>query len=240
MKASPVVCKCCLIWASMIKATRNARLAAFLPSLLFCSLLLVGLAQPGSAQTLKYVFTGTASGTVGNTSFTNAPLTVSTIGDTSTVMFTFAYFLNVPPGGASFSIGGVGSGTFNNGTYVFDNQNLTAFGGSVGFGGAGGVGDIIQIHDMDFGSTVFASYDLKSAIGPLGFVTDPSVADWVNLPTSLGNMTITSYTNVSFRDPAAANHAGSDKRYYFHRRQKNQPARGDSVRCRLGWGYVNP
>jgi hypothetical protein len=201
MKASPVVCKCCLIWASMIKATRNARLAVFLPSLLFCSLLLVGLAQPGSAQTLKYVFTGTASGTVGDTSFTNAPLTVSTIGDTSTVVFTAPiYRLNVPPGGASFSIGGVGSGTFTDATYVFDNQ--TAFGGSVGFGDPslplGSCCDIIQIHDADFNSTVFASYDLKSPIGPLGFVTDPSFGDWVNVPTSLGPMTVTSFTNVSF------------------------------------------
>lgn len=202
MKASPVVCKCCLIWAAMIKATRNARLAVFHPSLLFCSLLLVGLAQPVSAQTLKYVFTGTASGTVGDMSFANATLTVSTIGDTSTVVFTTPINrLNVPPGGSSFSIGGVGSGTFTDATYVFDNQ--TTFGGSVGFGDPslplGFCCDIIQIHDDAFESNnVFATYDLKSPIGPLGFVTDPSLSDWVNVPTSLGNMTVTSYTNVSF------------------------------------------
>src|SRR5215472_8370738 len=125
MKASPVVCKYCLIWASMIKVTRNARLTVFLPSLLFGSLLLVALAQPASAQTLKYVFTGTASGTVGSTSFTNAPLTVSTTGDTSNVVLTGTiYVLNVPPGGASFSIGGVGSGTFSDATDVFDNQTV--------------------------------------------------------------------------------------------------------------------
>lgn len=183
---------------AMSKGIGNRRFAVFFPSLLVCSLLLVGLAQSASADTLEYVFTGTASGTIGGTPFTDATLTVSVVGDTSNIMYTYAYFLDAPGGAAMFSIGGLGTGTFNDGTYVFDNQ--TAFGGTVGFGDGS---DDIQIHDADFGSTVFSTYDLSYPIGPLGFVTDPSTSDWVNLPTSLGGMTVTSYTDVSFQAIAA-------------------------------------
>lgn len=178
----------------MLEGTSNRRLCVFYPFLLVCSLLLFGLGQPAVADTLDYVFTGTASGTVDGITFTNATLTINAIGDTSAVSSTYAYFLYFPVNTAAISISGIGSGTFNDSTYVFDNQ--TAFGGTVGFGDGS---DIIQIHDEDFGSTVFSTYDLTSPIGPLGFVTDPSVSDWTNLPTSLGAMTVTSYTDVSFQ-----------------------------------------
>jgi PEP-CTERM motif len=87
--------------------------------------------------------------------------------------------------------------TFTDETYVFDNT-----GGLAGFGdrGASSCCDIIQSYDSAIGSTAFASYDLKSSIGPLGpEASDPSTGDWVGLNTSLGSFTVTSYDSVVFQ-----------------------------------------
>jgi len=134
-------------------------------------------------------FTGTASGTVDGTPFSNASLTVTATGDVGAVTFTSpSFFLDIPAGSASFSIGGVGSGTFSDDTYVFDNTT-----GVAGFGdsGASSCCDIIQVYDSLIGSTAFSTYDLQSSIGPLGPErSDPSTGDWVGLNTSLGSFTV--------------------------------------------------
>ncbi|MGO9230636.1 MAG: hypothetical protein ACLQKA_15705 [Bryobacteraceae bacterium] len=145
-------------------------------------------------QTGVYTFTGTASGTVGGTPFTNATLTVTSTGNVSAVSCTGGTCeLNVAAGASSFTISGIGSGTFSGASYVFDNQNF----GLAGFG----VGtDDIQIYDSSIGSAAFATYNLLSSIGPLGpEAADPSTSDWVNLSTSLGSFTVTSFTNVTFQ-----------------------------------------
>jgi hypothetical protein len=104
------------------------------------------------------------------------------------------YFEDFSGGVVEFTISGVGAGTFTGTTYVFDNQMF----GLAGFGDTGS--DIIQTYDGSIGSSAFASYDLKSAIGPLGpESSDPSTADWVGLATSLGSFTLTSYDNVIFQ-----------------------------------------
>jgi hypothetical protein len=148
-------------------------------------------------QTGVYTFTGTASGTIGGTPFTDATLTVTSTGDASNVSCTSGTcFLNLAAGASSFTISGIGSGTFSSASYVFDNQGN----GLAGFG----IGsDDIQIYDSSIGSTAFASYNLLSSIGPLGpEATDPSTSDWVNLSTSLGSFTVTSFTNVTFQATA--------------------------------------
>ena len=158
------------------------------------------LAVPLSAGSIgTYIFTGTASGTAGSASFTGVTLTISATGDIGLIGpctggSPQCFLLDISNGSAAISIGGVGSGTFSAQTYVFDNQ--TAFAGAVGFGL---VSDDIQIHDTDLGSTIFSTYDLATSLGPICCVTDPSTPDWVNLPTTLGNTTISSYTDVSFQ-----------------------------------------
>jgi hypothetical protein len=70
--------------------------------------------------------------------------------------------------------------------YVFDNQNFQ----KVGFG----VGqDDIQFHDPSF-----ATYNMKTSTGPFFEASDPSVTDWTNMPTSKGDLTVTSLTNLTF------------------------------------------
>jgi hypothetical protein len=146
-----------------------------------------------------YTFTGTASGTIGSTSFSNAALTVMATGDISSVTFTSpSYFLYIPGGSSSFSIGGIGMGFFTDETDVFDNTGS----GIAGFGdqGAALCCDIIQMHDSLIGSSAFLTYNLQTAIGPLGpQASDPSTGDWIGLNTSLGSFTVTSLNNFTFQ-----------------------------------------
>jgi hypothetical protein len=56
------------------------------------------------------------------------------------------------------------------------------------------------MYDALIGSSALISYNLESAIGPLGpQASDPSASDWVNLSTSLGSFTVTSFTNFTFQ-----------------------------------------
>jgi hypothetical protein len=150
-----------------------------------------------------YTFTGTASGIIGDTPFSDAMLIVTATGDISSVAYTSpSYFLDLAGGVSSFDISGIGSGTFTDETYVFDNT-----GGVAGFGDSGAASccDIIQTYDSAIGSTAFAAYNLQSSIGPLGPEgSDPSTADWVGLNTSLGSFTVTSYDGVLFQATVGA------------------------------------
>lgn len=164
----------------------------------FVVVALINLASLFGSSIGTYTFTGDASGTIDGVSFSDATLTVTATGDVSNVTFTSpTYFLKIPAGSSSFTISGIGSGTFTDETYVFDNT-----GGLAGFGDNGATlcCDIIQTYDSAIGSTAFLSYNLQSSIGPLGpEASDPSTADWVGLNTSLGSFTVSSYDGVVFQ-----------------------------------------
>src|SRR5436309_5139359 len=87
------------------------------------------------AAPVTITFTGTATGTVGGTPFTNAAITVTVSGDTSNVAnvgggsFSLPYAANA----AAFTISGIGSGTFTNSGSINANQNV--------FGGAANIFD---------------------------------------------------------------------------------------------------
>jgi hypothetical protein len=153
---------------------------------------------------LQYTFNGTATGTLNGVAFTAQSLTITTIGDAATVIDTAGtYTLPVAGSAAAFTIGGVTSGLFLDATQVFDNNpNAVA-----GFSDEGALlcCDIVQIYDGSIGSTAYATYNLQSPIAAQSpEALDPSTADWVGLKTTLGNFTVTSYSNVTFTVTAAA------------------------------------
>jgi PEP-CTERM motif-containing protein len=152
-----------------------------------------------------FTFTGTASGTIGGTAFSNAALTVSAPGDFSTVSCVGGLCkLNVAAGITSFVIGGTGSGTFSNPTSFFDSQTGTLEGLPAGLVGFTDGSDDIQMYGALIGNPIFSTYTLQSAIGPLGPQPfNPSTGDWVNLSTSSGLFTVTSFTNFTFQVTAA-------------------------------------
>jgi hypothetical protein len=177
-------------------------------SALLVSLICIPFVTVGSASTLTYSFTGNASGSLNGSSFADALLTITAVGDTSSVSSSTLigsgfYQIDFSAATTSFSLAGIGGGTFSDPTYIYDFQ-YAPFQGSLGFG-TGGNGDVIQIHGTDFGSTAFMTYNLMGSIGPLGYVTDPSVGDWgppiypAGSPTSLGALVVTGLTNTAFQ-----------------------------------------
>jgi hypothetical protein len=167
-------------------------------------LALAALPHAFGGTLLTYTFTGTAAGTIGSATFSGATVTVTATADSSAVTLASGTYDQTLAGGAtSFTIGGLTSGTFSDTTYFFDNNTN----GVAGFGDDAGIPccDTIQMHDSSIGSTVFATYNLQTPLGPIGpQATDPSTSDWLNLNTSVGSFTITSYTNFTFQVTSAA------------------------------------
>lgn len=155
-----------------------------------------GVALAGSSGV--YTFTGTATGTIGGTPFTNATLTVTSTGDVSAIVCTSVCRLDLGAGATSITISSVGTGTVSVASYVFSVPGN----GMVGFGAGN---DDIQMSDAALGGTALAGYNLKSSIGLIGpQAVDPSVGDWTNMSTSLGTLAVTSYTNFTFQGTAGS------------------------------------
>ena len=154
------------------------------------------------AVPITYTFTGTASGTIGGTSFSNATLTITVTLDTSNVInissgnFRNLYAANT----ATFSISGVGSGTFNNSGSVSASQ--VVFGGTLALFDDGD-GPLIDIIDSLVGSTALTSYSLTTPIGPLGPQASNLVGPFT-VPTSRGSLTVPIETNVTFQAAVVA------------------------------------
>ena len=169
-------------------------------SLHVCFLGIVLLAPLAHGDALAtYVFTGTANGSVGTQTFTDVTLSVTGTADTKNIgnggPFRFNE-IDFNPGAAILSIGGVGSGIFSDLVFIVDNygNGVLLLGGL--FGPA--ASDIVELRDADLGSSVFSTYFLNTSIGPIGPDPDEAVAAWQNIPTSLGTVTVTSYTDVTF------------------------------------------
>ena len=152
-----------------------------------------------------FTFSGTATGTFNGTPFTNAAFTVSAPGDFTTATCGGGICrLNIAAGLASFTIGGVGSGTFTGTTYFFDNQTSNLLGTPVGLIGFGTTGDLIQIYDSLIGGSVFATYNLQSLIGPIGpEAANPAAASAAfsgsGAATSAGALIVPTITNITFQ-----------------------------------------
>jgi len=146
-------------------------------AVLFCG------ARQANADGITYTESGTASGTIGAASFTNALVTITFVGDTSNVTSLGpGLFINgVETVTASGSINGVGAFTFTDSLAAFVNQ----FGTS---GPTAGISDLTVNDILDtINSSVFATYDLTTAIGP---VTGTSLLNpGSSYGTSDGNLT---------------------------------------------------
>lgn len=147
-----------------------------------------------SAAQIKYVFDGTASGTVGGTSFSDVDLSVTAVGNPADVPAPDSVGVirfNTP---VTIDIGGVGSTVIATGAQIgaFPSEQFVYF----------GVGPSdIQVFDSSI-----ATYLFKTSIGPIFDATDPSTVDWVNMSTPLGDLTVSSYTSLTFT--ATLNNSG--------------------------------
>ncbi len=155
----------------------KTRHSAFLAAFLAWSLL---AAKTASAVTLVFALSGSLTGTVGNTTLNGNAFQFTITRDTNNGQFSTAT-------ATSISISGVGAGSFS------DVMNFSC---------SGGTGSFIQ--DLGFPFTVVAfsgtglnGWNCLSPIGPIA-VAQSTPNDWTSTRTSLGNLTVTGMTNLSF------------------------------------------
>lgn len=122
----------------------------------------LGSASTARSEMLTYTLTARGTGTLGGESFTDVLMTFRFNGDTSKVVEGGASYFHLTADPMTFSIEGIGEGTFLAPTFLW----ITTFNGlanlffGVGAGASDGGFGIFQ-------SPVLAGYDLKVEIGPV-------------------------------------------------------------------------
>lgn len=127
------------------------------------------------ADIMTFTHTGTGSGTVGATSFSNAAFTITDKAETANRQAISGTGFYIDDFSASISISGVGTFDFITGTRTFVNQNSQI----VGFSRAG-----LSGADLFNGpvNAAFATYDLQSSIGPISGTG--SLLQWSSSPVN--------------------------------------------------------
>lgn len=148
------------------------------------------LCSPAQAN-LTYVFTGVGSGTLGTSSFTEVPFSITAQGDPTLVSNPFDRIFRLEGVSALLEIQGLGSANFSFVPNLAVNQN------SSGTSPAVGISDPVQDKSIFFvGSSLLASYDLRSTFPVIEgrALTNSSVS----FPTTRGLFTIESASSASF------------------------------------------
>lgn len=137
--------------------------AAFIPALALGIAGAISAATPSLAVPIAYVEQATASGSLGGITFTNASVTLGMLNNTTHVVGAPPLFENF--GTATVSVNGGPAVTFTDPLIeVFSAQAPFPPGtpATVGFS------DVTRMLDiLDVASSSFATYDLKTAIGPI-------------------------------------------------------------------------
>jgi hypothetical protein len=123
---------------------------------------LLGWVTPVQATPITYIEKVTGTGTLDGTSFTNALVTLTLTGDTSTITSGVPFGLSpggvVDPGSVTVNVFGVGTDTFTDPLWVFDAPAVTAV-GIEDFTLPGAI--------LDINAGAFATYNLTTSIGPV-------------------------------------------------------------------------
>lgn len=158
------------------------------------ALSLYGFVGAGAlAAPIAYTFSGSASGTLGVTPFTNAQVTITVTGDTSNVPIvpigvclpSASLACNFPVT-VTFSVAGVGSGTVTEALYIFDQKSINGLGL-----GRPGTSDWLDIMQAQFGT-----YGLVTAIGPLTVAPLTTPGSFSAIGTTAGNFSLTTTPNT--------------------------------------------
>lgn len=116
----------------------------------------IGAAGRVEASLITYTESTVASGTLGSTSFTNALLTLTFVGDTDNVTHPSAFMYMNSIGTATVTVAGVGTANFTDQIAVYDDQTYAA-----------GFLDVTNNkHIIDQAGGFHITYDLKTAVGP--------------------------------------------------------------------------
>jgi hypothetical protein len=155
--------------------------------LLLSPLLLAAFTFTAHADTLTYTESAIISGSLGKLNFTNALVTFTATGDSSSVIETApGIFVNILP--TDLTIEGIGSGMFTD-TIQFVANNL---------GGLAGVGDNSNDLAVLFTTnSIFSSYNLQTALGATSGLSTINSGDGFN--TNIGVFSIASSSDATFQ-----------------------------------------
>ena len=154
---------------------------------------LLWTSSPALADAATYTETDVASGSLGGASFSDALVTITLLGDTSTSTTGIFGALEVF-GPATVTVEGIGTASFTDSLAVFDNQAIGVAG--ILDPSLGGIGlDVLDTIDLAFGT-----YDLTTNIGP---ITDSSLFNpddgscYACFATTDGSFVLTSESGTS-------------------------------------------
>lgn len=150
------------------------------------------------ATPITYEFSATASGSLSNATFSKVALNITSTADTSQIEKIGNSVYEVDDLTATFTITGVGTGTFADQMFTVDNQGNPCVGIS---------DDSMNLGIIFDNKSTFSSYNLGTPLGPIsGTATYSSGSP---IPTSAGNLTINSIKGqVTFQ--AFAPHSAPD------------------------------
>jgi hypothetical protein len=148
---------------------------------------LLGCVSPVLATPITYTETVTGSGTLDSTPFSNALVTVTLTGDTTTVLSGGGPFGPCIPcftnaGSTTVNVFGVGTDTFTDSMVVWDNASAGI--NSIAIVDATIPGAVLYINNI-----AFSTYQLTTSIGPISSAPGLFVHVY---PTTSGNFTLTS------------------------------------------------
>ena len=126
-------------------------------SLLPTVALVLAVVTVARAEPIVYTMQATATGTLGQTPYTNALITLTFTGNTDDVTSAGTLF-QISIGTATVTVAGIGTATFTDKMAVTDVQ----FNSQIGFQDLTNSNDVLDIIDP-----AFASYQLRTSIGPI-------------------------------------------------------------------------
>lgn len=144
----------------------------------------VSWACPASASTEVYTISGTGSGSLNGTAFSNSAFTFTLTGDTATLQNQGLTTQIDPLSTATATIDGFGPVTFSTATRLGQNNSTIFFGNSAA----------LDLFDFLLGSPV----DLASSFGPVTGTDIFALNQFVNVLTTGGNLSFTQSSSVQF------------------------------------------
>ena len=159
--------------------------------------------SPAAAVPIQVTITATGSGTIGTTPFNGAAFTLHLSGDTAARRTINPNINDIPLTTALIEIAGVGTAAFTVPTRVFVNRSVFASSSAAGFSLESG-NDILNVEGAGF-----ATWDMTTDVGPVFNANPYPLNQAQNLPTTLGELDFTAYSNATFTadvvpEPAAA------------------------------------
>ncbi len=156
------------------------------------------------ASPITFTISTSGSGSINSATFTDATIIFTAVTDTTFILNGAETIGDIgnstssPQGTDTVTILGLGSWTLSDPVFFFDDRTT----GVVGFSDLEPPDTFVDL--LDISGTPFATYDLKSSLGPISDPLANGTGTFTNIPTSIGTLAFTgNSTNASFQAVSA-------------------------------------